>query len=504
MVNTIETPKMKGSFDWLATVFYPLAVVLMESFWVYPWLAWLGTWPAFDESRPVLSLASVIITLAVSLLVTRLALRQKWGLWRMRAVIIGGGLLVILLVLGVDYQNGYAFLSGGWFAHIGQTLGTTFINAQTIVLAIPVLLYLWWRGIILGQTTSYFRDIYRTFILGMAALIVLIIFWQISSASERFTKPGADIGWYVIAFFFFGLVAIAVCHLYLMRSTMPREEAKLTSVWRWLPIMLGVIVGVVLVGFGLASLFSPELFASIGHGFSAAGDFLGKIMGYILWPIVFVFEWLVKILVYLLNLLRGNQAPTANVTGNMTPPKWPEVISKELPPWVTEAIKWFVVAVVVGLVLFILAKAVSRMRARRARDEIEEIHESLWSWKGLRDDLKELLGMMGNRFKRKPAVTSHRFDEDAAGRMDIREIYRHVLWEGARSGIPHRRHETPSEYSGRLHQSVPESEEPLKNITGEYENVRYGEMNVPEERVDKANSLWQKLKGMLRNLRGDQ
>jgi hypothetical protein len=503
IVNTAATPKMKDGFDWLATVLYPLAVILMESFWVYPWLAWVGGWPAFSESRPVLRLASVIITLAVSLLVTRLALRQKWGLWRVRSTVVVSGLVIILLVLAVDYRNGYVFLSGQWFGHVGYTLGTALANMQTLVIAIPVLLYLWWRGIVLGQTTSYFRDIYRTFILGMVALIVLIIFWQLSATSERVTGPGADIGWYVMAFFFFGLVSIAVCHFYLMRRSMPREEAKLTSVWRWLPIMLGVIGGVVLVGFGVASIFSPSLFESIGHGFNAIGNFLSKIVGYILWPVIFVFEWLIKFFIFLLNLLRGTQEQSANVTGNMTQPQFPEVIPKELPPWVTEAIKWFAVALVAGLVLFFLARAVSRMRTRRGRDEIEEIHESLWSWKGLRDDLKELFGMLGNRFKRKPAAAGYSFDEDAAGRMDIREIYRHVLWEGARSGIPRRRHETPSEYSNRVGRSVPEGDEPLKNITGEYEDVRYGEMTVPEEQVDKANSLWQTLKGMLRRLRGE-
>jgi hypothetical protein len=503
MVNTAATPKMKDGFDWLATAIYPLAVVLMESFWVYPWLIWLGSWPAFGESRPALHLASVIITLAASLLLTRLAFRQKWGLWRIRSIVVGGGLIVILLVLGVDYQNGYSFLSGQWFGHIGHTLGTTFTNAQTVVLGIPVLLYLWWRGIVLGQTTSYFRDIYRTFVLGMVALIVLIIFWQISSASERFTKPGTDIGWYVMAFFFFGLISIAVCHFYLMRRAMHREEAKLTSVWRWLPIMLGVIGGVVLVGFGVASIFSPSLFESIGHGFHTVGDFLGKAVSYILWPIIYGFEWLMKFFVFLLNLLRGTTEQSANTTGNQTAFQWPEVVSKELPSWATEAIKWFVVAVIAGLVLFFLAKAVSRMRARRGRDEIEEIHESLWSWKGLRDDLKELLGMLGNRFKRRPAAAVYRFDEDAAGRLDIREIYRHVLWEGTRSGIPRRRHETASEYSSRVGRSVPEGEEPLKSVTDEYENVRYGEISVPEEQVDKANNLWRTLKGMLRRLRGE-
>ena len=226
MTNAMDTAKSRGGFDWLATVFYPLAVVLMEVFWVYPWFVWMGGW--FSDSRPVLSLAAVTFTLAASLLVTRLALRQKWSLWRIRAVIIGGGLIAVLLVLAVDYRADHVFLSGQWFGYLWQALAETFSNTRPIVLAIPALLFLWWRGIILGQTTSYFRDIYRNFMLGMAALIFLIIFWQISAASESFTAPGADIGWFVMAFFFFGLIAIAVSHLYLMRRTMPKEDAGLT------------------------------------------------------------------------------------------------------------------------------------------------------------------------------------------------------------------------------------------------------------------------------------
>ena len=501
MTNTTDATKSRGGFDWLATVFYPLAVVLMESFWVYPWLAWLGGWPAFDESRPILSLAAVTATLAASLLVTRLALRQKWDLWRIRATVVGGGLIVIFLVLTADYRGDYTFLSGAWFRYLWQSLADTFSHPQTIVPAIPVLLFLWWRGIILGQTTSYFRDIYRNFILGMAALIFLIIFWQISAASESFTAPGADIGWFVMAFFFFGLIAIAVSHLYMMRRSMPKEDAGLTSVWRWVPIMLGVILAMVLVGFGVASIFSPDLFGSIGDAISTVGHWLGTAIGYILWPIIFVFEWIMRIFIFLVNLLRGNNELPPDSTGNISNPAWPEIIAKELPAWATETIKWFVIALAVGLVLFILYKAVSRMRGRRARDEIEEIHESLWSWRGLRDDLK---GLLGSLFKRKEApAAEHYFDENYEGEMDIREIYQHLLWEGKRSGLPRHRQETPGEYSVRLGHAVPESDVPLEDITREYESVRYGDNIIPEERLKSANGLWGKLKGILRAIRGD-
>jgi hypothetical protein len=495
--------KRFGNFDWLAVVFYPLAVILMEAFWVSPWLGWLGVWPVYPELRPVLHLASVIIVLAASLVVTRVLLRQKLPMWSVQSIVIGLGLVTMLLVLGVEYADGYVFLSGRWFVHIGQVLGVTFVHASTIVVALPAMFYLWWRGIILGQSTSYFKDIYRSFLLGMVALIVLIILWQVSSASGTFQKPGAGIGLNVIAFFFFGLMAIAICHLYLIRSTMPREEAALTSVWRWLPIMLGVIGGMVLIGFGLASVFSNELFESIGHGAGVVFDFLGKIFQYILIPFNYLFEGIFWLLRFLLNLIRSPQPFQPEGSGNMTIQGMPAITPSEFPSAVTEAIKWFVIVLIIAVVIFILAKAISRFRTRRVQEEIEEIHESLWSWRGLRDDLRELLNTMGQRFRRKPSDSpQYHFDENESRRLDIREIFRHLQWEAGRSGMSRRRHETASEYTSRLQQMVPDSGEPLTRITDMYINVRYGEVNVPEEQVDSANSLWQTLCGLLRKLRG--
>ena len=386
--------------DWLAVGFYPLAVVLMEAFWVSPWLAWLGGWPVFPAPRPVLGLGPVVFTLAVSLLVTRVVTRQKWPVRLAQAAIIGAGLVAILLVLGLEYRAGYAFLSSRWFSYIGQTLGNAFSRTSTAVPAVPVLLYLWWRGINLGQTTAYFKNIYRSFLLGMVALIVLIILWQASGSSGKFVGPGPGTGWYVIAFFFFGLLAIAICHLYLMRGAMPREEAALTSVWRWLPIMLGVIGGMVAVGFGVASLFSTELFNSIGRGAGLFFNFLGRIFEYLAVPLNYLFEAVYFILRLIVSWLRSNQPLQPGGTANMSLPEMPEVALKTLPPEVILIIKWVVIALVAAAVVFILAKAVSRFREQRAREEIEEIHESLWSWRGFRDDLKLLLQAMGRRFQR--------------------------------------------------------------------------------------------------------
>ncbi len=489
-----------GKFDWLANVIYPLAVVLMEAFWLYPWLVWVGGWPVFTVSRPLLSLVSVIIVLAVALLVTRVVLRQKWPTWLMQVVIIGGGLVALLMVLGVEYGSGYTFLSGRWFVYVVRTLGVTFVRPHVIVLALPALLYLWWRGINLGRKTAYFRDIYRTFLLGMAGLITLIVLWQASSASGKLEAPGPGIAWNVIAFFFFGLMAIAIRHLYLMRSSMPREEAALTSVRRWLPVMMGVIGGMVVVVFGVASIFSEDFFQSVGHVAGAVFGCLGKIFNYILIPFNYLLVGILWVFRFFIDLLRSDQPLQPGNSGNMSfSDVFPETTAKELPPEAIMAVKWVLIALVIAVVIFILTKAISRLRARSDREDIEEIHESLWSWRGLRDDLRLLFGMLGQRFKRRPAPASpgYRFD-DVSGRLDIREIYRRLLREAARTGMARRRPETAREYASRLEQWVPEGSEPLARITDLYTIVRYGEVYAPEGQVDSTNSLWKKLRDLLR------
>lgn len=532
----VSDRKTKG-MDWLATVFYPLSVILMEAFWLSPWLNWIGQWPVFRGQwqtfsqtsltitpwvsgvgfipvfrapMPVLTLISIVVILAASMAITRFVARLKLPLPLIQTIIIGAGIVVMLLVVAVEYGNDYAFLSGAWFAHTGAVLGNTFSHPGLIAAALPVIIYLWWRGIMLGQSTTYFKDIYRSFLIGMAALIFLIIFWKIGMGPNHILAPNAGLGLNVIAFFFFGLLSIAICHLYVMRSTMPREDAALTSVWRWMPLMLGVIGIMVLIGFGVASIFSPSLFESIGQAFGAVGHVLGKLLEYILTPFVYLFVGILWVFRWLLSLFHPQgQDFTNNATAGGVPPLG-NVDTNTTPAWIGQTAKGLAIALVVGAVIFILSRAISKYRARKALDQIDEVNESLFSWKGLRDDLNLLFNMLGQRFKRKPGEGKTAvFDPDAAGRMDIREIFRHLQWEGRSSGVTRYRYETAAEYTHRLERAVPDSieaigqsRESIGNIKEMYETVRYGENSLPEPQIDKANSLWQTLKTMLRKLRG--
>jgi hypothetical protein len=486
-----------GKIDWLGGLAYPLAVILMEACWVAPWLAWVGSWSVFGQPGPVLGLGTVVAALALSLLVTRLLQRSQWPLRLAQAAVIGAGLAVILLALGAEYRGGHEFLSGEWFAYFGRRLASTLSRPNTAVPALLALLYLWWRGIILGQATAAFRGVYRSFLFGMMALIVPLVIWRAGGSAG----PGAGTGFYVMGFFFFGLLAIALNHLCLMRRSMPREEAALTPVRRWLPLMLGVIGGMVLVGFAVSGLLSPELFDTIGRGAGVFFGFLGRIINYILVPLSYVFEAVIWLFQLMVSWLRRGQPVQPGASGNPSFPEVTPVTLKGLPPVVAQIVLWLVIVLVAAAVVFVLAKAVSRWRGRGERDEIEEVHESLFSWKGLGDDLEQLLRAMGQRFKRTPRPSPAAWSEDEAWRLDIREIYRRLLREAALSGVPRRRPETPVEYAGRLGRLVPESAAPVSGLTELYSGVRYGETGLIDEQVDGANSLWRALRVVLRALR---
>ncbi len=147
----------------------------MEVFWVYPWLAWIGRWPARVWQRPPLSLASLILLLGISFLVTKFFLSRRWSLRWIQLSIVSSGLIAIFMVVRVEYGTGFGLLSWQWFVHTAQLLLDSFSHPHPIVIALAAGVYLWWRGISQGRSSLYFDDIYRSFRAGLTALVVLIV-----------------------------------------------------------------------------------------------------------------------------------------------------------------------------------------------------------------------------------------------------------------------------------------------------------------------------------------
>ena len=104
--------------NWIALLVAPLAVILMEAFWVYPWLIWLGKWSALTWQRTPLSLASLVFLLTLSFLVTRLMLKRRWQLAWLQLGIIGCGMVAILAVVRLEYGAGLRLVNTQWLSLI--------------------------------------------------------------------------------------------------------------------------------------------------------------------------------------------------------------------------------------------------------------------------------------------------------------------------------------------------------------------------------------------------
>ncbi len=498
-----------AKLNWVADVLSPLAVTLMEAFWVYPWLVWIGKWSVLVREGPPLSLVSVILLLGTSFFVTRFFLSRTWSLSWVRLSIVACGLALICVVLRFEYGGGLSLLSGQWFVQMAQTMLGSFSHPDPVVIAMAAGVYLWWRGISRGRSPLYFDDVYRSFLVGLGASVTLIIFWGLSFGAGSLTSLTSTAGVHVAGFFFFGLSALALTNLQAVQREIRDKEGVAPAFGRrWLSIIVGVIGGIILAGASAASIFSAEFVSLLGKFFGLASDLLFKALYYLFLLIGFLVEGLYYVGEFLLNLFRYGQSPQSYKPPDfLTPGTLPEAAARVVSPGAIEAIKWAFFGLVAAGLIFLLTRAVVRFLSPGTRDDVEEIHESLWSWGEFREGLRLLVSAIQRRLRRwrmklVPVGAVRRSSGDDLGRLSIRAIYQRLLWQASRCNVARRGYETPYEYARRLGQVLPDGSDQVTELTSLYVSVRYGDREADDMKVDHANSLWRFLHGLLGRLEG--
>lgn len=494
--------------NWISIVFMPVAIILMEVFWFYPWLVWVGKLEFFPGDRPPLSLASVIFLLGASYLVTRYLLSRDWSVSWVRTGILLFGLALVYSAIRSEYHAGFSLTDPQWFLHTGKTILNLFTEPDLLMIALPASTFLWWRGINRGRRPLLMSDIYRTFLIGIGAFVFLIIAWRLSLGSGSLEDLASTIAPQVAAFFFFALSALALTNLHSIQQRMAPEETIRSFNRRWLPTLFGVIGGIVLIGIAVAGIFSPEFMAFLGRLLDSVFDIARQVFYYILIPFGYIAAALVYVGMWLVNLIRGGQTPEFETPEFFAAEDETEITpGQPLPEIVGLVLKWVLFAIVAIVVTYFLARAISRFRASRSRGDVEEINESIWSWEGFKADLLLFLSSLWQRLRRKRKATAGATaipywygaeDEASGGRLSIREIYRRLLWQGYRSGTAHRDWETPYEYNRRLSPLIPGGSGQLTELTNLYVSTRYGDIEAPDPQIDHANSLWATLRQLLR------
>ncbi len=479
------------------------SVTLMHVFWMFPWLVWLAKLPDLNWIKPPLSLLSLAVILGVSFVSARFFINRKWPIGWVRLSIIACGIITVLIIIRAEYGAGHSLLSGEWFKYVATLMLSSFTHIIPMIVALALSFLVWWRGISLGRSRLDETDIYRYFLFGIAALVLVILVSGVTLGT-RFLFNVTSVWLHLAGFFFFGLLAMALANLRSIQQKMAFDGISPTLNRRWLSVLLVVIGGLVTSGIAAASVVSLDFVNFLTGALNTASDFLFRIISYIYLPIGYLIEWLYNVGMNLVRFFQGeNPEPMrGNEFGEMLG-RPEQVISQGLPPELVMALKWLFFALVAALIIFLLSKAVFRYAWSKERDELDETHESLWSWDLFKSDLQILLdrmrGLVPSRKQADAAgVLPEWYLDSFQGTLSIRQIYECLLWETARVNMPRRQYETPNEYARRLYRSLPESRELLGEITGIYDDTRYGERETENTLLIHANNLWKSLRNLLR------
>jgi hypothetical protein len=476
----------------------PVLAALMEAFWAYCWLVWVSSWPALGWEGPPLIPISGLLLVVFTEIMARFSLARNWPLRRIRLVVLGSSLILLIILVRVGWGGGYSLVDLAWFSYIGDHLGS-------LITALVFAVFLVWRGIVAGSRKLAFQELYNRFILGMVAIIFLLVVWGIAGNMEGVWP---SIGGYVILYFGSGLLALAMANLETLREELLKHKEDISSFnRRWLSILVVMVLAILGLSVALASIFSSSIWESLLHGFSLLGDWLLIVISYILFPVVYLLAGLIYLFKLLVNWLNGNQEPP-----QLNQPDFSEMQKAahdqsglNIAPGVILALKWGAVAIVVGLVVFFLARTLVRYWDSKTEKDIDEEHENLWSWGLFSGDLRIFLSWLFHWARRKKSASSQFYTPPAAAAagsttdrlFNIRELYRALLWEGRQAGTPRQKSETPIEYCTRLEAQMSEAREEIDGLTEAYIYERYGEVNTEPEKLTPLNRLWRSLKSKL-------
>ncbi|MFC1900761.1 DUF4129 domain-containing protein [Chloroflexota bacterium] len=503
MAEAISLRSRLAGYNWITGAPFTLSVTLMEIFWVFPWLLWFSQLPAFQWVKPPLSLFSLFLALGVSFVSSRYFINREWSLARVRLSIISVAVLTVFLIIRLEYGNHLGVLNGEWFNYIAFRLLNSFSHVEPIVLAIIFSSLLWWRGIRLGRSTLYANDIYRNFIIGVIALVILIL---VSGATSwtNFQFDMTSVWVHLTGFFFFGLLAMALANLKSIQERISAETLSPAMHRRWLSVLLVVIGGMVTTGIAIASAVSADFSYFLTGALDKASDFFIKVAYYIYLPIGYVIEWLYQMGLKIVNFFAGADPEPFEIDEIANVAEQAEtVVGQGLPPEVILVLKWVFFALVAILIIYLLSKAVFRFMSYGKKGEIDEVHESLMTWDLFKSDLQLMLEKLrglaqSRKSHERVVVLPDWYSDDFQDMLSMRQIYEVLLWETSRRNLGRYEYETPIEYAGRLNKKVPDGQEILDELTDLYIEARYGEHEFRTGILEYANFKWKSLRKLLR------
>ena len=445
-----------------------------EAGWLVAWNEELGKWLGPSPGPPLLGLGELAGVLLVGAVATRLVL-GRIGTPRLGAIVLA--LLGVALSLTVATRDVWQLTHLGSWSSFWAAWDSSPYGLRMVVAALLAVVA-WWRGIATARERIS-RDVavegfrFGVLLLASALVMNLLVPATAQVPEEAFIAP-------LLVVLFTGLLGLPLAQILDLSEGRARGAGTALRINRqWLVMLFAGILGLLVLAYLFALVLSFErinaLLAPVLGLLDAA---FWALVYAILWPVSFV----VAGLIYLIRLLLHPNArphPFQTPATNFAQQLHSAANNGSAPSAVLMLIaKWGTVAVVAGLVVWLLARAVFRYVDRLSSDEVDEEHDFVWSWEWLRP----VLARLRSAIFRRPRITLIRrtppappIVPPARSTLGPRELYRELLRVGARLGRARQPAETPGEYERALAEVVtsPDAAESVDVLTSTYVQARY-------------------------------
>lgn len=459
-----------------------LGLVAMEVCWLVPWAVLFGLWTDSAHLGQLLSPPSILALVLLGSLSTQALGRRAARSQGMRLVVVSLGVVVTLVALRIDQYPATDGLE--WLARLVAALAVMLGQISPPALAFGLGLFLWWRGVRLGIQVASYSDVETAFRWGIGMLVGFALIIAISTRAVLLPALEAETTPYVVGFFFFSLLTLALARLESLRTR--TEALAINSQWLGVLVVVAVLVVLLallagqLVSFDLLSVATRPLF-----------DLLGQLLLLLIYAIVIPLAYVVEFLIYfILSLVSAD--PTRQPPRPYQPAEVDNLLlrflSQSVSPELLGALKALAVALLLGAALLVIARATAHWRSSSADAQAaSEERDSVWEPDRLKRALIAWLHALLRRGSPARADLPDPAEAAAGGGampavVSVRELYRHLLRLGELAGARRLPITTPLEHLPALEQSL-EPQEDIAGLTAAYIEVRYAEQEASNERI---------------------
>ncbi len=357
------------------------------------------------------------------------------------------------------------------------------------------------------RTISPVDSLTQRFFGGGALLLILAGLTRLGFAAivnlRRPSVPGIALN--VLAYFVLGLVLLGQIRFTRLRQVWEAQQIPVAEnvAGRWARYSLAFLGLAALAAFLLPTGYTYNLLDAIGAALTAIFSVLTFVVLLLFWLVMLPFAWLWWLVMHLLG------SPSTPPAGRLPPP--PPTLpassaSTPPPPWFETLRILLIVAIVVGMVVYILRAylrdhpgALNALRPVRGfRQWWAALRRRMGGWAEALDERlpREWL----RRWRRRPAPASP-FSSFRLGAQSPRDqiiyFYLSLLRRAGRLGFPRRPAQTPHEYEPTLAANLPEAQTETDQLTQAFVEARYSRRSIEANEVRRVRAYWERMRAAL-------